>query len=892
MQDKIYILPLRKVDEPGRVSRYNLPTPLIPLIGREHEVAAVCRLLLRPEVRLLTLTGTGGVGKTRLGLEVATELLDDFADGVCFASLGPISDPGFVLPTIAQALGLWEAKDRSPLEQLKGYLHEKQLLLLLDNFEQVAAASPLLVELLQACLQVKILVTSRAVLRVSGEHEFPVPPLALPDLHHLPPLPESEALAQSAAVALFMQQARASKPDFQITKANARAIVEICARLDGLPLAIELAAARVRLLPPQALLTRLEHRLAVLTCKRRDVPARQQTLRDTIKWSYDLLDAAEQRLFRRLSVFVGGCTLEAIGVVSAAVGDRAVPVLDRVASLIDKSLLQQTEQEGEEPRLVMLETIREFGLECLAMSGELEATRREHAAHYLGLAEEAEPKLEGPQQVVWLQRLEQEHDNLRAAMQWSLERGEAGQGMEMALRLGGALRGFWRAHGHLSEGQIFLERALAGSGGAAATVRAKALGAAADVALEQGDLERGEVLCRESLALCRELGDTRGIAFSLRRLGWAAWISSGSGAARPLLEEALALQRQVDNKWHVAESLSYLAMLAGGQGEYSRGRALAEEGLALFRAIGNKRGVAWSLLLLAGILYSFQGDQATVRPLLEEGLELCRALREKGCIAHALGVLGQVTFDQGDATTARRLSEESLAIYREIGDRWGMIQSLCLLAQVEAHQGEYLMARTRYEESLALCRKTGDKWSRVSCLEGLARVVAAQGEPAWAARLWGAVESVRAVIGALPQQGGLFWMAPLPVVRASSERALAAARAQLGEKAFAKALAEGRAMTLEQVLAAQGAAEMPLPAPAGPASTPLAKTFLTYPAGLTAREVEVLRLVAHGFTDAQVAERLVISPRTVNFHLTSIYSKLGVSSRAAATRYALEQRLV
>src|SRR5207237_170024 len=385
----------------------NLPAQLTPLIGRAQEVAAACTLLRRPEVRLATLTGTGGIGKTRLALQVATDLLADFADGICFVSLAAVSDPDLVVATIAQTLGLKDSGGQPPLELLKTSLLEKCLLFLLDNFEQVAAAAPQLSELLGACPHLKLLVTSRAVLHLRGEHEFPVPPLALPDLTQLP---ESETLAQVAAVALFLQRAWATKPDLQLTAPTARAIAEICVQLDGLPLAIELAAARSKLLPPQALLARLGQRLAVLTSGAQDAPARQQTLRNTIAWSYNLLNAKAQQLFRRLSVFVGGCTLQAVETLCTSLedGSGAEWILDGVASLLDKSLLQQTEQEGEEPRLLLLETIREYGLEALEASGEAEATRQVHAAYYLRLAQEAEPALVGPQQTRWLERLEQE----------------------------------------------------------------------------------------------------------------------------------------------------------------------------------------------------------------------------------------------------------------------------------------------------------------------------------------------------------------------------------------------------------------------------------------------------------------------------------------------------
>src|SRR6266700_1402398 len=441
--------PLRTLD----THHNHLPLQPTSLIEREPELAEISALLKQPEMRLLTLTGPGGSGKTRLGLQVAAELSDGFADGVYFVNLAPLSDPEFVVPTIAQALALKATGSQPFLDLLKASLREKQLLLLPDNFEQVVSAAIQVAELLDSCPELKVVVTSRMALHLRGEQEFTVSPLAVPDPHHLPDL---VTLSQYEAVALFILRAQSLKPDFHMNHANAPTIAEICARLDGLPLAIELAAARSKVLPPQALLARLGQRLALLTGGARDAPARQQTLRDTIKWSYDLLETEEQRLFRWLSVFAGGSTLEAMETVGHGTGHEEINVLNRVASLIDKSLVQQRDQEAGEPRFTMLETVREYGLERLSESREAGVSQRAHALYYLALAQEAEPHLKGPQQVLWWRRLEQEQENLRAALVWLIKQEEG----ELALRLSGALWRFWSIRGYSSEGWRWLEAAL------------------------------------------------------------------------------------------------------------------------------------------------------------------------------------------------------------------------------------------------------------------------------------------------------------------------------------------------------------------------------------------------------------------------------------------------
>jgi non-specific serine/threonine protein kinase len=635
----------------------NLPAQPRSLVGRDNEMSAVTTLLRRKDVRLLTLTGPGGTGKTSLALQAATGLLDDFAGGVFFVSLAAISDAHLVASVIAHELAVQEAGGKPLLDSLKEYLRDKQMLLVLDSFEHLLPAAALVAELLAECPRLKILATSRALLHLRAEHEYSLPPLALPDLERLP---APEALARCPAVALFMQRAVAVKPDFAMHQENARAIAGICIRLDGLPLAIELAAAHIRMLSPQSLLARMEKRFQLLTGGARDLPARQQTMRDAIAWSYELLSEDEKLLFRRLSVFVGGCALEAIEAVCDGTGDLKVDMLSGVASLVDKSLVRQSEQTyGDEAQFCMLETIREYGLECLATSGESEALQQRHAAFYLALAEEAEPELKGSWQAAWLERLEREHGNFRLALQWAKEEGKA----ELGLRLCGALVRFWMVRNHFREARGWLEGFLdlAETEGASASVQAKALLGLGSITRALGDYVTAGLFCERSLVLYRELDDKRGIANSLTTLATAVFEQDNNQRGVQLLEESLALRRELQDKWGIAISLNNLGTIAYKEGDYERARVFYEESLILRQELEDKQGLAISLNNLGAIAH-LQGDYARAKSLTAESLTGFQRLGDRAGTAHCLEGLAESLVAEGQLQRAARLLGAAITV--------------------------------------------------------------------------------------------------------------------------------------------------------------------------------------------------------------------------------------
>lgn len=638
------------------LSATRLPVPPAPFIGRERQVAEVCALLGRPSVRLVTLAGPGGIGKTRLALAVAGALRSDFEDGVCFISLAPLTDPNLVFPAIAQALGIHETGTPSEqplhLDRLQALIGEREFLLVLDNFEQVIDASPDLAALISACPRLKLLVTSREVLRLSAEQSYYVPPLSLPDLHHLPPL---EFLARVEAVRLFVTRAQAAQPGFALTKENAVPVATICHRLDGLPLAIELASARIRLLPPVEMLPRLERRLPWLTGGSRDAPARHQTLRAAISWSYDLLAPDEQRLFRQLAVFVGGCTLEAIAAVCEPGSKEAAPeesLLQALATLVDKSLLRQESGVAEQSRLYMLETIREYALEQLAASGEAEDVRRSHAMYYVDLSEEAETKLLGPDQSPWLQRLEQEHDNLRAALAWALDT----ETPEIAARLAAALWWFWLRRGHVSEGRRWLEAVLTERYSLPVPLRARALNGAGRLALRQGPTEyaSAQAMLEESLALWHEAGDSLGEMQALNGLGLVAMYQNAMSRAQSHFEQSLATARRLEDRQGIVTALNNLGLSLRYQGEFEKAISTFEECLALARAMNYTYAISATLHNLGHIMHN-SGDDARAHAFLVESLQLARQLGGNPSIAECLHDLAGVWVSQGQPERGARL---------------------------------------------------------------------------------------------------------------------------------------------------------------------------------------------------------------------------------------------
>jgi predicted ATPase/class 3 adenylate cyclase len=630
----------------------NLPAQPTPLVGRERELKEVCDLLRTEGLRLLTLTGPGGIGKTRLGLQVAAELLDEFEDGVFFVALAPIIDPALVASAIAEPLGVVEAGDQPLKEGLKDYLRRKELLLLMDNFEQVLGGAPLVGELLSACPKFKVLATSRSVLRIYGEQEYPVPPLELPRPGSLPAI---DRLSQYEAVRLFIERAKAARPDFSVTDENAPAVAEICARLDGLPLAIELAAARIKLLTPSAMLERLGSRLKLLGGGSRDLPERQRTLRGTIEWSHALLEEGEQLLFARLAVFSGGRTLEAIEAVCDAKDDLPVDALEGVSSLLDKSLLRQEVGPEGEPRFVMLETIHEYARERLGASGEAEKTRRLHAEYFLALAEEAEPELSGADQLACLERVEADHDNMRAALSWSLEKAP-----ETALRLTGALAHFWEIRSDISEGSRWLEAALRQSDrvDAAATdsaTRAKLLSEAGTFAWHRGEYEQATVFHGEALELYRQVGDDSGVAFALICLGTQRLENSDYERAAPFYEEALALSRKIGDKANIAMAIRSLAEVERQKGNYERAKTLGMECLSLYQEMTDEFNVATTVGWLGLLAIWSGGEHDLAEGFLTEGLTLNRKIGHWTYGAYCLEGFAGLAGARGQGARAARL---------------------------------------------------------------------------------------------------------------------------------------------------------------------------------------------------------------------------------------------
>jgi non-specific serine/threonine protein kinase len=817
--------PLSPDQPPAQAPR--LPVWLTSFIGREAEVASV-RALLDPcesPVRLVTLLGPGGVGKTRLAVGAAAELAPLYADGLSFVDLAPLTDPRLVPAAIAHALEVRESGGRSARELLLEYLQARRLLLVLDNFEHLLAAGPLVPELLRRCPRVAVLVTSRTALRLQGERRVVVAPLATPGAT---PDPADRDLNACPAVRLFVERAQAVVPDFVLSDQNAAAVAEICRRLDGVPLAIELAAARVPLLAPQALLRRLEHRLPVLTQGAPDLPERQQTLRQTLAWSQELLAPAERALFRHLAVFAGGWTLEAAEAVCTDADLPAELMLERLQVLVDSSLVRPLDAAGDEPRYGMLETIREYALEQLGEAHEEAAARTCHRNWFLAMAEQVAPERLDPAHVRWLER---EQDNLRAALRWSIQAGDAEAGVRLAV----AVWPLWYLRNRYTEGRGWFAELLS-LPPTSGPSRCRALALAGYLAYGQGDYAEAEALLGTGAMQARETADAEGSAVCGLLLG---------NVARARGELA-----------HVADVL-----------EAAR-QALEDQGSPVWRA---------TACLLLGLTRLEQGDLVGAEQWGTQALDQFRAQQHVWGTARSLELLGRAATRRGDLPAARRRHEESLVLLRELDDRQGLVWAETFVAHAALDHADVANAAPLLHESLRLAGEAGDRLALARAFEGLVRALA-RIEPRRAVLLASLAAGLRARLGAEPY-------------RSEQERlaaSLAQARAVLGAPDYERAWAEGSRLRLEAAFTEAAAALEAIPKAASPGAGPTGPR----PGGVTEREAEVLRLLVEGKTNQEIAAALVISDKTVKRHLDNIFAKLGVSSRTAAATYAVRAGIV
>jgi non-specific serine/threonine protein kinase len=790
-------------------------------VGRTNEAATVAALLCRADVRLLALTGIGGVGKTRLALEAARQAAGCFPGGVWFVDLAPVTSPDLALTMVSQSMGITLQAGESPLEELASTLATVQGLLLLDNVDGVLEAAPDIVALLARCPELHVLVTSRARLSVYGEVTYSVPPLNVGDESGALTLSELESID---AIALFVSRARAVAPDFALTRDNAEPVAAICRRLDGLPLAIELAAARIDLVPPPMMLSRLERRLPLPQAPGPDRDGRQRTIAGALAWSHDLLSEEAQTVFRRLGVFAGGFTLDAADVVAGS------PALEGLTVLVDRSLVSPAHAQQSEPRFSMLETVREFALDRLQESSEEGEIHARHLDHFLALAGRAEEGLTGADQTVWLDRLEADHDNLRAALSWAVATGET----ERSLRLAGALGTFWAWRGHLTEGSTWLDRALAMPGDASARARAKVSHRLAVLAVYLGDYERAAEMFEAARVQYDETGDSLGLANALTGLGIVAADRGDFEAAERRHREALQTRRSLGDMSAQALSLYNLGTIAAASGKFAEAREFHSQALTIRQELGGLDGIAFSTL-----------------------------------------ALGEAASGEGD-TRAGALLERALALFRKAGDRSGIGYALMTLGQHARQSGDNARAASFLREGLALQFELRDRPAMIQCLEHIASLVAGAGSAEAATRLAGAASAARSWLGTPAS----------PAEAARIDPVLAETRSALGVPAYSAAWKAGESLTLPDAASLAMDLTTDLVASSATAAEPAAGF------DLTPRERDVLRLLVEGHSDREIADALFMAPRTVSWHVGHILAKLDVESRTAATAAALRKGLI